>query len=278
MKPVPFRYVRASSTEQALELLAKGSFSKLIAGGQTLGPMMNLRLVQPDQVVDIGHVEELRKRATEQGMLKIGAAVTHAEIEDGHAKDPTTALLVRVASGIAYRAVRNRGTLGGSLAHCDPAAEWPSTMLALDATLVLREANGSERQVSAREFILAPLMTVLGEREMLVSVDIRALSPSARTGFYKFCRKQGEFAHALTVVVLDEFAKVIRVVLGTPGSRPALLDSVARVLGEQSRHPRDNALRDAALVDIQACGLGADEYERQLFATAVTRAAQECLQ
>jgi carbon-monoxide dehydrogenase medium subunit len=277
MKPVPFRYVRASSSEQALELLAKRGFSKLIAGGQTLGPMMNLRLVQPEQVVDIGGVEELRYRAVEKGMLEIGAAVTHAEIEDGHAEDPTTALLVRVASGIAYRAVRNRGTLGGSLAHCDPAAEWPSTMLALNATLALRDANGSERDVPADEFMVGPLMTVLGEREMVVSVRIPALAPSARTGFYKFCRKQGEFAHALAVVVFDELAKVIRVVLGTPGSRPLLLDSVARKLGDRSRHLSANTLRDAALADIQLCGLSADEYERQLFATAVTRAAQECL-
>jgi carbon-monoxide dehydrogenase medium subunit len=125
MKPAPFDYARPSSLADAIALLASDELSlKLLAGGQSLGPMLNLRLVQPDLLVDITAVPELRRAEADGDGVLIGACVTHADIEDGRVPDPTEGVLPAVARGIAYRAVRNRGTIGGSLAHADPAADW----------------------------------------------------------------------------------------------------------------------------------------------------------
>jgi len=134
MKAARFDYARARSLAHAVELLGGGDgFVKLLAGGQTLGPMLNLRLVQPDLLVDVSKLDETRRWSEEGGAILIGAGVTHAAIEDGALPGPTGAILAGIAAGIAYRAVRNRGTIGGSLAHADPAADWLSSLAALEA-------------------------------------------------------------------------------------------------------------------------------------------------
>ena len=133
MKPAPFDYARPSTLSDAIALLRSEGSVKLLAGGQSLGPMLNLRLVQPDLLVDIAAVPELLRIETEGDGLLIGACVTHADIEDGRVPDPTGGALPAVAGAIAYRAVRNRGTIGGSLAHADPAADWPLALAALGA-------------------------------------------------------------------------------------------------------------------------------------------------
>ena len=124
MKPAPFAYARPRDLASALELLAREHGAiKIIAGGQSIGPMLNLRLVEPDLVVDVAGLPELRQAALEGNHLMLGACVTHADIEDGRVPDVTGGAMARVASAIAYRAVRNRGTVGGSLVHADPAAD-----------------------------------------------------------------------------------------------------------------------------------------------------------
>src|SRR5262245_63464540 len=130
MKPVAFDYERPASIPEALQVLAGHAEAKLLAGGQTLGPMLNLRLAQPALLVDITRIPELAAVAEDAEAVTIGATVTHAAIEDGRVPDPTGGFLARVARGIAYRAVRTRGTIGGSLAHADPAADWLSCLAA----------------------------------------------------------------------------------------------------------------------------------------------------
>jgi carbon-monoxide dehydrogenase medium subunit len=127
MKPARFAMARPRDLAAALSMIAAAdSATRIMAGGQSLGPMLNLRLIEPERVVDISTVPELRQIERADGSLVIGACVTHADIEDGRVPDVANGKMARVASGIAYRAVRNRGTIGGSLAYADPAADWVS--------------------------------------------------------------------------------------------------------------------------------------------------------
>ncbi|MGH6814515.1 MAG: FAD binding domain-containing protein, partial [Hyphomicrobiaceae bacterium] len=133
MKPAAFDYARPATVEEAVAMLAATPGAKVLAGGQTLGPMLNLRLVQPAVLIDIARIAELADVEEDAGSVTLGATVTHAAIEDRRVKDPTGGFLAEVARGIAYRAVRTRGTVGGSLAHADPAADWLSCLTALGA-------------------------------------------------------------------------------------------------------------------------------------------------
>lgn len=229
MKPAAFDYARASSASEAVALLAAApGAARALAGGQSLVPMMNLRLVRPRRVVDIKRAG-LRGASEVEGRVRLGACVTHADIEDCRVPDPTRGLLPRIARGIAYRAVRNRGTLGGSLAHADPAADWVSTMVALDAEMLLEGPRGP-RRIPAARFFLSAFATALSESELLVAVEIPALSDGARTGYCKINRKTGEFAQAIGIAVHDPARGVARVVAGAVEAPPVLLPRAAAAL------------------------------------------------
>ena len=146
MKPVDFGYARPATIAEAVALLASNPDAKIIAGGQTLGPMLNLRLARPSLLVDVARIPELTRVDETADLVTLGAAITHAAIEDGRVPDFTNGYLARVAHGIAYRAVRNRGTVGGSLAHADPAADWLTAFVALDAEVVIAGPRGHARR------------------------------------------------------------------------------------------------------------------------------------
>lgn len=220
MKPAPFELDRAGSAPDALSLLAAGA--KPLAGGQSLMPMLNLRLARPPRLVDLKRVAALREASGDAATLRLGAGFTHAEIEDSIAPDPSRGLLPRVARGIAYRAVRNRGTLGGSLAHADPAADWVSVMPALDAVMVCLSPRG-ERRVPAAAFMLAPFTTALAADEILLAVEIPRLSDTARWGHRKVNRKTGEFAKAIGIAVRDPARGLARLVAGAVEAPPLRL-------------------------------------------------------
>ena len=152
MKPASFRYERPASLAAALQLLAENEGARPIAGGQSLGPMLNLRAATPELLIDIARLTELKRIESDGEAIIVGAGVRHADIEDGGVPDVLDGLLARVARGIAYRAVRNRGTIGGSLAHADPAADWPSIMIALGATIHVRSAKGA-RTIAAADLV-----------------------------------------------------------------------------------------------------------------------------
>ena len=196
MKAAPFEYRRAHSAVQAVALLGESDMAKACGGGQSLGPMLNLRLAQVEQVVDLSRIDALTGFSEGADALRIGAAVTHGRIEDGELPDVTRGLLTRVASGIAYRAIRNRGTLGGSLAHADPAADWVNLMPLLDAQILVQGPSGA-RTVPAAAWMLGAFTTVLRDDELVGAVRIERLSPGARWTYYKVHRKAGEFADAL---------------------------------------------------------------------------------
>lgn len=230
MKPAPFTYHRAASLEQAVTLLAQGGGdTAVLAGGQSLGPMMNLRAARPSGLVDVGRLEALRGIAVTAGHVRIGAFTTHAAIEDGAVSGPLGKVLARVAAGIAYRAVRNAGTIGGSLAHADPAADWPAALLALDARIHLR-GPGGDRVVAIDAFLADAFETTKAADEVIVAVEIPTLGPAARFGYVKFCRKPGEFAEALGAVLYDPGRAHARVVVGATGSRARRLPAAEATL------------------------------------------------
>jgi carbon-monoxide dehydrogenase medium subunit len=279
MKPGRFEYARPDSLAEAVELVAQGDgMARVLAGGQSLLPMLNLRLAGAEVLVDVSRLPELLGAEETGDGVRFGAAVRHAEIEDGELPDPTRGLLRTVAEGLAYRAIRNRGTIGGSLALADPSAEWPAVLMATDAVLELRGPAGA-RQVAARDFVVGAYTTVLGPDEILQSITVPKLSPTARWGFFKACRKAGEYATSLAVVVVDRDRGIERAVLGAIGTAPrAMPQTAAAVAARQGwSEAAESALRDAVAADIAAGGLDLDGFERRIHGASMARAARQAL-
>jgi aerobic carbon-monoxide dehydrogenase medium subunit len=231
MKAAPFAYERPSDLKAAIGLMAesKGT-ARIMAGGQSLGPMLNLRLVQPDMIVDIAGLAELKQAGRSGDELVIGACVTHGDIEDGRVPDVTRDAMRRVASAIAYRAVRNRGTIGGSLSHADPAADWVSALPALGASVRLRGIAGV-RDLAVEDFITGALESALRPDELVEAVRVPIMRSSARWGYVKACRKPGEFAHAIAAVLIDPEAATARVAIGAIDARPIFLRDASSLFG-----------------------------------------------
>ena len=231
MKPAPFNYERPRDIASTLSVMnAAEGMVKIIAGGQSLGPMLNLRLVAPDTVLDITGIPELKRADVSGSELTLGACVTHADIEDGRVPDVTRGAMQRVAANIAYRAVRNRGTVGGSLSHADPSADWVSSLTALGASLSLRSAKGT-RRVAMKDFILGALESVIEPGEMLEAVHVPVMSKTARWAYVKSCRKTGEFAHAIGAVLIDPDAGKTRIVIGAVEAAPVVVDDAEELFG-----------------------------------------------
>ncbi len=226
MKAAVFDYVMARDVDAALTALSADG-AKAIAGGQSLGPMLNLRLARPRLLVDVSRIAALHVFERHNDMMRIGAAVTHARIED-----EGDGMLGAVAASIAYRSVRNRGTIGGSMAHADPAADWPLALTALGATICVRGPNGA-RRIPAADFMVGAFTTVLGDRELIESIEVPAPSAAARWGYFKFCRKTGEFPEASAAVLLDPQRRVANVVLGALNGAPRRCDALAARLARR---------------------------------------------
>ncbi len=224
MKAPAFDYECARDGAHAVSLLAAaGGFAKPIAGGQSLGPMLNLRLVRPELLVDVRTCSDLRGFVDEGDAIVYGAAVTHAEIEDGAVPDALGGRLARAAREIAYRSVRNRGTLGGSLVHADPAADWPTVLLAAAAEVVIRGPGGL-RAAPLGEFLTGPFAVSLGAHELLVGVRVRKHDSGLRWGYHKICIKAGEFARAFVVAMEDRASGERRAVVGAIERLPLVLE------------------------------------------------------
>lgn len=196
MKAPPFDYLRATSLAQVFQLLQQhGDDARVLAGGQTLIASLNMRLSEPGLLIDIGALQALRGITLQGSMLRLGALATHADIERSPLVAQHAPLLAQAAPHIAHAAIRNRGTLGGSLAYADPAAEWPACMLALDATLVLASSRG-ERQVPASDFFTGLYSTALADDEIIVACDVAVLASGERQAFDELARRHGDYAMA----------------------------------------------------------------------------------
>jgi aerobic carbon-monoxide dehydrogenase medium subunit len=271
VKPVNFDYARPSTIEAALELVGdEAREAKILAGGQSLGPMLNMRLVRPRLLVDISGLPELRGFEDRGAEIAIGACVCHSDIEDRRVPDFTRGALPFVASGIAYRAVRNRGTLGGSLAHADPAADWIAILAALGATVELRGAAG-HRAVAVDAFVLGALESDIRRGEILINVRAPKLGPEARWGYYKACRKPGELAHAIGAVVIDPERDRFRAVIAATETKPIVVADAKPLLSADGRF--DESAVETLMFD---AGLG-DPIERRVHFVALARALKRAL-
>ena len=279
MKPPPFAYARPSSLEEAVtELSDAGDEAKLIAGGQSLVPMLAYRLVRPSLLVDVDAVPNLAGIRSEDGERVLGALLRHVELERAAELEGAHALLREAASHIGHLPIRVRGTLGGSLAHADPAAELPVAALALDAVVVARSARG-ERRIPASDFFLGPFTTALAPDEVLTSVRLPEAPREARVAFEEFAVRAGDFALASAAVGIaparDGGPAWARVVLGGVAPVPVRARAAETLLA-------DGGLSDAELAAVgDAAAAEADppddhhasaDYRRELVAALVQRA------
>jgi carbon-monoxide dehydrogenase medium subunit len=273
MKPAPFDYARPADVASALKLTGDAG-TKFIAGGQSLGPMLNLRLVQPALLVDITAIDDLKQAEQRKDALFIGSCITHADIEDGRIPDVTNGALPSVAAGIAYRAVRNRGTIGGSLVHADPAADWISALSALGALAIIRSDKGT-RRLRVDEFIVGVFQSQLDEDEILTGVEVPRHSPASQWGYYKLCRKTGEFAHAMGVFHADRDRHVCRAVIGATGGRPIVIEDKAQLFG--GKEPSADALDEVYVRRTMAAAGLTDTIEQTVRVAALRRAVARAM-
>jgi carbon-monoxide dehydrogenase medium subunit len=270
VKPVNFDYARPKDVEASLSLLAgAGASAKVVAGSQILGPMLNMRLVQPDLLIDVTGIDELRQVKEDAEGVVIGACITHSDIEDRRVPDVTGGALPSVAHGIAYRAVRNRGTIGGSLTHADPSADWISILATLGASVTLRGLQG-ERTIPVEDYMLGALEADLRPGELLVSVKAPRLGRSARWGYYKICRKTGEFAHAIGAFVVDPDRGVCRAVIGATESRPIVVADARHIIADGAPGRFDGRAADELA---SSSGIN-DPLDRQTHVVALRRAVE----
>lgn len=211
MKPAPFAYEAPRSLEAALPLLDEDS--RPLAGGQSLVPMLNFRLTQPARLVDLNPIAELDYLRCADGTLRIGALTRQATLERSEPVWRGWPLLGQAVRLVGHRAIRSRGTVGGSVAHADPAAELPVALAALDARLHVRSVGGA-RTIAASEFFLGPLTTALEPDELLYEIEVPPTPPSATTAFAEHARTHGDFAVAGAAVVLVPGRHVAIAVLG----------------------------------------------------------------
>ncbi|HLG06393.1 MAG TPA: xanthine dehydrogenase family protein subunit M [Gemmatimonadales bacterium] len=284
MKPPPFEYHSPTSLAEALAVLADRTDAKPLAGGQSLIPAMNFRLAAPAALVDLNRIDQLAGITESEGRIRIGAMTRHRAVERDGRIAARAPLLAEAMPHIAHPQIRSRGTLGGSLAHADPAAELPAVMLALDATLVLQDRAG-ERRIPATEFFTGLFATALRPGELVTAVEVPALAPRTGWAFDEFSRRHGDYALVGVAVMLSLRGQGrcdrVRIALLSVGDGPVLAGSAMETL--QGTRPTPEAIREAAEraarediappSDIHA----SESYRRQLVRVltrrALTRAA-----
>lgn len=279
VKPSPFEYHRPVDVNEAVRLLKSfGGSAKVIAGGQSLLPIMNMRLAEPEQLVDIHHLPELRKYTANDDIVRYGAAITHGMVEDGVVPDASGGLMQRAAQTIGYRAIRNRGTLGGSLAHSDASAEWPTVMAALNASVEAVSIDGT-RRIPVRELLQGFFTTSLADEEIISSIEVPVIHRDTYVGIHKMARKEGEFADSLAVCLFNKEGghySDISLWLGAAQSIPVPLPQTQRHLeGLTTQDVGPKALRPLVAEDIgesTSLGSATADYTLQLHAVSVHRA------
>ncbi|MEV4671389.1 MULTISPECIES: FAD binding domain-containing protein [Actinomadura] len=279
MKPPPFAYARPATLDEALDMIIEGGDeAKFLAGGQSLLPLLSYRLARPTHLVDIGRLPGLDRIDRTGGGLALGGLVRHAQLEGAAELAGPWRAIREAAAQIGHLPIRERGTIGGSIAHADPSAELPVVATALDAAFVLRSAAGT-RTVPAAGFFTGPFMTVIEPAEALVSIDFPTPPLGLRSAFEEFTARSGDFALASAAVAIatgeDGIVRQVRIVLGSVGPLPLrALDAEASLDGVALT---PEAAKLAARVAAAETHPGEDafagpEFRRELVETVVVRA------
>jgi carbon-monoxide dehydrogenase medium subunit len=271
MKPAPFTYHRAASIEDAVaQLSGEETLARPLAGGQSLLPMLNLRVAPVDRLVHLGRIAELNEARAETGCIRYGALLTHAAFEDRRVPDGSNGLMPFVAAQIAFRAVRTRGTIGGAIALADPAADWLTAAVALEAAIEIAGPAG-RRSLSAADFVLGPYMVALEPGEIVTAVVVPRRPPSERWGHCKVARKIGEYAESMAIALVDRAARKARLVAGATDGAPLVLEQSARaVLDGRS----GAALASVIRAELAASGRDFSAGKLQLHGTVCQRAVE----
>lgn len=284
MKPASFEYFSPRTLDEAIVLLARhGEDAKILAGGQTLVPMMNLRFAQPRRIIDINRVPDLDYIRPEGDEIAIGALVRHNSILESDDVGRLCPLLTEAYGFVANPTVRNRGTLCGNLAHSDPASEMPALMLALDATLVVRSAGGA-RRVPAREFFIGLYTTAISPGELLIEVRVPVLSPNTGYAIEEMAVRKGDLALAGVVAIMTvanaRIAKVSVAFFGVTDRAVRLPAIDAKLVGARPSDELFGAVGAAAAtaIDISADGESDLAYRRDLIRILTTRALSTALE
>lgn len=285
MKPAPFEYVIPATVEEAVGCLADEDIeSHVLAGGQSLIAAMNMRMARPELLVDLGKLDELDFIREENGAITLGAMTTKRTVEFSPVVENTQPLLHAATLLIAHPQIRNRGTVGGSIAHADPAAEYPAVALLLDAEIKAR-GTGGERTIAASEFFISYFTTALDEAEILTQIRIPAMAPNTGWSFKEFSRRHGDFAMAGVGVTLNldssghcENTKIVAFALGpTPLRARAVEEAIngeipgPRLFAAACKKMADNI--EDPTSDVHA----SVEYRRDLAAVMGERALAEAV-
>ena len=282
MKAPPFRYHRPSTVAEAVELLATLDNARVIAGGQSLMPMMNFRLVTPDHLIDLGGIEELVGVTEGQDTLSIGAMTTQRTLERLEIVARQCPLITAALRHVGHQQTRNRGTIGGSLCHLDPGAELPVAAAALDAVLIAVGRSG-ERRIPFVEFSIGLLSNALSPGELLARIELPKGSPRTGVAFVEFNRRPADFAvvSVAASLALDAAGRIAQAAIAVGGSFEAPVRLAAFETASVGRRPEpalfDAASREAEAIECVGDDVYPAEYRRELAGVLVRRALDSAL-
>ena len=282
MKAPPFRYHRPSSIAEAVELLATLDNARAIAGGQSLMPMMNLRLVAPDHLIDLGEIEELVGVTESEDTLSIGAMTTQRTLERSERVARDCPLITAAIRHVGHQQTRNRGTIGGSLCHLDPGAELPVAAAALDAVLIAIGRSG-ERQIPFAEFSVGLLSNALSPDELLARIELPKAAPHTGTAFVEFNRRPADFAvvSVAASLTLDAKGRIAHAAIAVGGSFEAPVRLQAFESAGVGQRPEaalfDLAAREAEAIECIGDDVYPAQYRQELAGVLVRRALDSVL-
>ena len=283
MKAAAFSYSRPKRLTDALQMLADhGDEARLLAGGQTLLATLNMRLSEPSLLIDLQAISELKGLSLQDNTLRIGALVTHTEMEMSALVARHAPLLSSAAPHIAHRAIRNLGTFGGSIAYGDPAAEWPACLLALQGTVVARSLRG-ERRIAADDFFTALYTTALAPDEVIVACEIPVARPDQKFAFAELARRHGDYAVvglAASISLRDGLVNEARLAWIGLGSTPLRSPQAEQALMDKPLN--DQSVADAVQVlrgEIQPLAdlTHSEAAKQQLAGVLLKRAMMSCM-
>lgn len=277
MKPAPFTYHRARSVEHALQLLASSDDVKILAGGQSLMPMLNLRVASPANLIDINAVADLAYIRTDAGQISIGAMTRQRSLEQSDLIRRALPLLWRSVPSIGHPQIRSRGTFGGSLCHLDPAAQIPLIAMTLDATLIAAR-EGGEREIAMTDFAAGLMTTALEPDELLVEARFEPWPASAGWGFAQFARRHGDFSIVSAAVMLqaDGQGRIVRAsaCLGGAQEVPVRLSGLEEhLVGQTAGADQGEAVRaSCAALDMLDDAFVPEWYRQRIAPAMIMRA------
>ncbi|MBS0126504.1 FAD binding domain-containing protein [Thetidibacter halocola] len=284
MKPAPFTYHRPATLDAVLDLLAAhGADAQILAGGQSLGPLLNLRMAMPEHVIDINDLADLGQMRRRDDWFEIGALVRHHAVATSPEGRRCMPLLAAAVGTIGHYAIRQRGTMGGSLVQADPAAQIPLVALALDAEVTIQSRRGV-RSVPVADFVLSAMEVALDDDEIVTGLGFPLQSPTQGWSFQNFCRRRGDYALASVAVILDlaedgTLADLRCCVGGTAPVAQRLADLEA---GARGHHPtpawqRDTAQQIAATVPAEDDSKATEAFRREIVEVLSIRALAEAV-